>query len=168
LLRVAFTTFVSYTHIPKGFICCATIMSQYETKVLFNGTISFRDKAAASHFLEALGKLVANSVDVFHGKASPEALSQELQNVRQLLHHFVDNVDTKEVDDDLSMTREATANSVHCIEQLTNLLRLTNDNVPSDELREQLATQFKTLFENLVVSYHCITPTKTDCTTALL
>ncbi len=46
-------------------------MSQYETKVVFNGVVSFRDKGAAAQFLSLVGSVVDDSVEVFHAKAEP-------------------------------------------------------------------------------------------------
>lgn len=55
--------------------------SDFETKVLFNGTISFRNRDAAARFLELVGSVVESSVAVFHGKTSPTTLSKDLDGV---------------------------------------------------------------------------------------
>ncbi len=113
--------------------------SDFETKVLFNGTISFRNREAAARFLELVGNVVENSVAVFHGKAPPTTLSNDLDGVevsacvtgmcalvllcsasdhndsnQRLLHHFEDNVEDSS-DGDLPLTRSVSASPSCCV-----------------------------------------------------
>lgn len=117
-------------------------------QVLFNGTISFRDREAAARFLDRVGEVVTKSVAVFHNNAgsSPAALAADLREVQGLLHHFVDNVDSTD-DGDLELARSATENAMRAIRSLLEHLQRPL----SDELRGKMAEDFKCLFEHLVV-----------------
>ena len=125
----------------------------FETTVLFNATISFRDKAAAGKFLESLGAVVEQSVAVFHSKTQRhERLENELHNVSALLHHFEDSID--QGDGDREIAQSAAAAAASSIRGVMAVLRGGPRGDPhgwSDEQRYNMASDFKELFEHLVV-----------------
>ena len=128
----------------------------FETKVVFNSTISFRDKAAASRFLDSLAVVVEQAVAVFHGHTQRHAtLERELQSVAGLLHHFEDSIERGGPDDsDLEVAQGAAAAAGQMIRRVLEVLQAgPRDGVNgwSDEQREHMANSFKELFEHLVV-----------------
>ena len=120
------------------------------------GTISFRDKAAASSFLETLGNVVAKSVKLFHEQQNSHHEAQmrtDLVNISRLLHHFEDNVEGND-GRDREVTRESALTSSSSIDNLCRVLdqgRKGVDGGWSDNQRDEMASQFKHLFEHLVI-----------------
>lgn len=128
----------------------------FETAVLFNATISFKDRDAAGRFLEALSNVVEQSVAVFHGRTQrPAALERELATVGSLLPHFVENVERGDDGDrDLDIARGATQAAAENISRLLSALRegpRGGGGGWSDDQRFTMAELFKGLFEHLVV-----------------
>ncbi len=124
----------------------------FETNVLFNATISFRDKEAAARFLQSLGVVVEQSIAVFHSKTQRHAtLENELHNVSVMLHHFEDSIEPGDQDRDIAQS--AAAASADNIQRVLRVLRegSRGEHGWSDEQRLDMATHFKTLFEHLVV-----------------
>jgi hypothetical protein len=127
----------------------------FETTVLFNATISFRDKGAAAKFLDSLGIVVEQSVKVFHSQTQRhQVLESELQNVAALLHHFEDSMEAG--DNDRDVAQAAAAASESNIRGVVRVLRDGPQGKPhgwGDDQRQSMASEFKVGVQLIVLSF---------------
>jgi hypothetical protein len=138
--RESFVVHTGLTLFKKG-----VVVMSFETTVLFNATISFRDKGAAAKFLDSLGIVVEQSVKVFHSQTQRhQVLENELQNVAALLHHFEDSIEAG--DNDRDIAQAAAAASASNIRGVLRVLRDGPQGKPhgwGDDQRQSMASEFK-------------------------